>query len=278
MNYYEFNFVIRPLFPAREVLVAELAELPFESFVETPEGVLAYIQEGDYHPELLNGLMAFQMPETQIKHSLRLIPDENWNAKWESSFEPIWVGHRMIIRAPFHQQPEEVEFDIVIEPKMSFGTGHHATTFLVAEAMLDMNWQGKSVLDMGSGTGVLAILAEKMGAQRVDAIDIDAWAFENIHENNERNGTHLNMFMGGAELLVEPDFYDAVLANINRNILTRDMAQYARSMKKGAVILFSGFYVQDAQEIEQSANRCGLQLQSQQSKDNWNMMAFIKAE
>lgn len=278
MNYYEVSFVVRPLLPAREVLVAELADLPFESFVETPEGVKAYIPEPDFDPQLLEGLLAYQMEDTSIEHTVALIPDENWNAKWESSFDPIWVGERMIIRAPFHTRPEHVTFDIVIEPKMSFGTGHHATTFLVAQAMLEMEWNGKTVLDMGSGTGVLAILAEKMGAQRVDAIDIDAWAFENIHENNARNQTHLNMVMGGAELLTEPNVYDTVLANINRNILTRDMGHYAFAMKKGAVILFSGFYVQDAQEIEQAAAKHHLKLQSQQSKDNWNMMVFIKAE
>lgn len=276
MNYYEVSFVIRPLLPGREVLVAELADLPFESFVETSDGVKAYIPEPDYRDDLLDGLMAFQIEDTSITHTTVLIQDENWNAKWESSFDPILVGDRMIIRAPFHSCPEGIEFDIIIEPKMSFGTGHHATTFLVAQAMLDMTWNNKTVLDMGSGTGVLAILAEKMGASKVDAIDIDSWAYENIQENNERNHTHLNMWMGGAELLTEADVYDAVLANINRNILTRDMAFYSRSMKKNAVILFSGFYVQDAPEIEQSANACGLYLQSQHAKDNWNMMVFIK--
>jgi len=205
-----------------------------------------------------------------------LIEDENWNAKWESNFDPIWVTDQMIIRAPFHAQPSGVKYDILIEPKMSFGTGHHATTFLVAKAMLEMNWQGKCVLDMGAGTGVLGILAQKMGASEVDAIDIDEWAFENMKENNERNGTSMSMHMGGAELLESAPKYDVILANINRNILTRDMTYYAQTLKSGALIMFSGFYVQDEQDIKDAAADCGLEFSHSSAKEQWAMMVFLK--
>jgi ribosomal protein L11 methyltransferase len=276
MNYIEVLFTLDPVMPAREILLGELSELPFESFVETPEGLMAYIQEHDFNPEMIDGLLVMQIEGQRVTSVWKLIEDENWNAKWESSFDPIWVGDRMIIRAPFHEQPESIEFDIIIEPKMSFGTGHHATTFLVAEAMLDMNWKGLTVLDMGAGTGVLAILAEKMGASEVDAIDIDEWAFVNIVENNERNKTHLNMLKGGAELLPNAQKYDVVLANINRNILTTDMASYAHCMKSNALILFSGFYIQDEPEINAAADKCGLSFVRSKSKEQWNMMVFQK--
>jgi ribosomal protein L11 methyltransferase len=276
MNYYEITFVLEPLLPAREVLVAELAELPFESFAETANGVKAYIPESAFDMAFLEDLMVQGMPDQKVALEVILIEDENWNAKWESNFDPIWVTDQMIIRAPFHAQPPGVTYDILIEPKMSFGTGHHATTFLVAQAMLDMQWQGKCVLDMGAGTGVLGILADKMGATTVDAIDIDEWAFENMKENNARNETSMRMQMGGAELLGSKPKYDVILANINRNILTRDMANYARTMHAGALILFSGFYVQDEQEIMAAAQECGLEFSHSTSKEQWAMMVFQK--
>ncbi len=276
MNYFEITFVLDPLLPAREVLIAELAEYPFESFAETSNGLKAYIPENAFDKAYLEDLMVRNIPEQKVSLEVILIEDENWNAKWESNFDPIWVTDQMIIRAPFHAQPSGVKYDILIEPKMSFGTGHHATTFLVAQAMLEMNWHGKCVLDMGAGTGVLGILAQKMGASEVDAIDIDEWAFENMKENNERNGTSMSMHMGGAELLGSVPKYDVILANINRNILTRDMTYYAQTLKSGALIMFSGFYAQDEQDIKDAAADCGLEFSHSSAKEQWAMMVFQK--
>jgi ribosomal protein L11 methyltransferase len=276
MNYTEVDFVLNPLLPAREVLIAELSELPFESFVETATGVKAYCPEPDFDASWLPNLLVHQMEDQTVDIHIKLIEDENWNAQWESNFDPIWIGDQMIIRAPFHESPKQVTYDLIIEPKMSFGTGHHATTYLVAEAMLEMEMNDLDVLDMGSGTGVLGILASKKGARSVVAIDIDEWAYENIQENNQRNATQMTMLLGGAELLPQVASYDLVLANINRNILTRDMPFYSHCMREGAHILFSGFYTQDASEIEACATVHGLTCIRTNSKDDWQMMVFQK--
>jgi ribosomal protein L11 methyltransferase len=276
MNYTEVDFILNPLLPAREVLIAELSELPFESFVETATGIKAYCPTLDFDESCLAHLMVHQMENQQVEISIKQIENENWNAQWESSFEPIWIGDQLIIRAPFHACPQQVRYDLIIEPKMSFGTGHHPTTYLVAEAILEMEMSGLDVLDMGSGTGVLGILASKKGAKSVVAIDIDEWAYENIQENNLRNSTQMTMLLGGAELLPLDESFDLVLANINRNILTRDMPFYSRCMRGGACIFFSGFYTQDALEIEASATAQGLTFVRTNAKDDWQMMVFQK--
>jgi ribosomal protein L11 methyltransferase len=276
MNYVEVTAVLHPLLPAREVLVVELAERGFESFVETESGVKAYIQEPDFAPQLLENLMTAEIPEQQLGISTTVIADQNWNAQWESSFEPILVDEQCLIRAPFHTAEKEYPYTITIEPKMSFGTGHHATTHLIVSAILPMDCTGKTVLDMGCGTGVLAILAEMRGSKNIDAIDIDEWAYENTIENIERNGCkHIHTIKGGAESIPAEAQYDLILANINRNILTRDMHAYVAHMKTGARILFSGFYESDQSEIRGCAEGLGLKHISSSMRNEWTMMEFV---
>lgn len=276
MNYQEVTFVLEPLLPAREVLVAELAELGFESFVETDEGVKAYIVASDWNEGLLAELMTSQIEDQKIEWSSSEIEAINWNAEWEKSFDPIIVDNKCLIRAPFHEVEGSFEYVINIEPKMSFGTGHHSTTHLMMGEMMNMDWKGKHVLDMGAGTAVLAILAEMMGAESVDAIDIDEWAYLNSIENLERNNcSRIKSYQGGAELLTD-QVYDTILANINRNILLRDMKEYVKVLKAGGEILFSGFYVQDIPELERVGGELGLKLLLQRERNEWCLLKMIK--
>jgi ribosomal protein L11 methyltransferase len=276
MNYQEVTFVLEPLLPAREVLVAELAELGFESFVETDEGVKAYIVASDWNEGLLAELMTSQIEDQKIEWNSSEIEAINWNAEWEKSFDPIIVDNKCLIRAPFHEVEGSFEYVINIEPKMSFGTGHHSTTHLMMGEMMNMDWKGKHVLDMGAGTAVLAILAEMMGAESVDAIDIDEWAYLNSIENLERNNcSRIKSYQGGAELLTD-QVYDTILANINRNILLRDMKEYVKVLKTGGEILFSGFYVQDIPELERVGGELGLKLLLQRERNEWCLLKMIK--
>jgi ribosomal protein L11 methyltransferase len=276
MNYQEVTFILDPLLPAREVLVAELAELGFESFVETDEGVKAYIVASDWNEGLLAELMTSQMEDQKIEWNSSEIEAINWNAEWEKSFDPIIVDNKCLIRAPFHEVEGSFEYVINIEPKMSFGTGHHSTTHLMIGEMMNMDWKGKHVLDMGAGTAVLAILAEMMGAESSDAIDIDEWAYLNSIENLERNNcSRIKSYQGGAELLTD-QVYDTILANINRNILLRDMKEYVKVLKTGGEILFSGFYVQDIPELERVGGELGLKLVLQRERNEWCLLKMIK--
>jgi ribosomal protein L11 methyltransferase len=273
MNYVEVSFLLDPILPAREVLMAELAELGFESFVESEEGLTAYIQQPDWNEGLLEGLMTSSIPDLKISWEVKTIEATNWNAEWEKSFDPISVDGACLIRAPFHEIQGDYKFVITIEPKMSFGTGHHATTHLIISEMLQMEWEGLDVLDMGSGTAVLAILAEKKGARDIDAIDIDEWAFENAEENASRNDcSKIRCLLGGAELLGDKK-YDIILANINRNILLRDMHLYRAVLKDGGKILFSGFYEQDVVELEKVATPLGLKIQNKRLMNEWCMLS-----
>lgn len=273
MNYKEVEFTLQPLLPAREVLLAELAELGFESFVETEEGLKAYMAENIWSDDMLSDLMTAAMPDQVIQWKVNHIEAVNWNAEWEKSFDPIIVDNKCLIRAPFHEVEGAYDYVITIEPKMSFGTGHHATTHLVISEMMRMAWEGNEVLDMGSGTAVLAILAEKMGAASIDAIDIDEWAYENAIENAQRNEcTKIRCLLGGAELLGE-NTYDVILANINRNILMRDMQHYRAVLKPGGKIVFSGFYEQDVVELEHVMQPLGLKIVRKELRNEWCMLS-----
>ena len=229
-NYFEFQFKIDPVQPASEILIAELGYLGFESFVENDDGITAYIPEEEYEDDILANVHILQSEDFTITYDQNEIERVNWNEEWEKNFTPILVDEHCSVRAPFHEKPD-VEFDIVIEPKMSFGTGHHATTHMMIQHILKNNWEEKSVLDMGCGTGVLAILAAMKGAKTIDAIDIDNWCYLNTLENIRRNDCeHINTEEGGAELL-EGRKYDMILANINLNILMRDMPVYEKCLK-----------------------------------------------
>jgi ribosomal protein L11 methyltransferase len=276
MNYVEVQFVIQPMMPAREVLVAELAELGFESFVENDNGLLAYIQENEFEPSLLDGLMTKDIPDQQLEISHKVIQDQNWNAEWEKGFDPIFVSDECVIRAPFHTDLGTFKYDLLIEPKMSFGTGHHATTFLIVNEMLSMDFEGKDVLDMGCGTGVLAILAEKRGAKHCVGIDIDEWSYENTIENIERNGCSRIVTKKGGEERIEGETFDIILANINRNILMRDMHVYVKAMRPSATLLLSGFYLQDVADLRSNCESLGLTFREHKLRGEWCMMCLTK--
>lgn len=281
MNYISYKFNISPkkksllsLQTAMEILIAELGEVGFESFTENENGVTAYIQKGDWHETILDDAQIIQSDELNISYDIEEIEQVNWNSEWEKHFEPIQVDNLVSIRAPFHENPQ-LKYDIVIEPKMSFGTGHHETTHLMIQQLIAMDLKGKSVLDMGCGTGILAIFAEMKGATDLDAIDIDTWCYENSLENVERNNcNNIHVFEGDASLLGKKK-YNVIIANINRNILLQDLAVYAKCMQTNGVLLLSGFYKEDIPFLEEEANKNALKLEKTLERNNWISLKYV---
>jgi len=272
--YIGYYFNVQPLVPAVEILIAELGYAGFESFVETDNGVTAYIQKKDWNSDILYDVQILKSNEFKISYSFDEIEQTNWNEEWEKNFQPIVVDNICTVRAPFHDIPK-TKYDIVIEPKMSFGTGHHETTHMMIQHILKNDFTNKSVLDMGCGTGVLAILAEMKGAVKIDAIDIDNWCYINSLENVERNNCkHVSVFEGDASLL-NGKAYDVIIANINRNILLADMSKYVASLEKGGLLFLSGFYKDDIPIIDNECSKYGLKLQESLEKNNWVSLKFI---
>ena len=276
MDYLEFKFVIEPAQPASEILIAELGMAGFESFVENEDGITAYIPKEEYEAETLSGIHILQSNEFDISFTQTEIEQVNWNIEWEKNFHPIIVNEECGVRAPFHPQPD-VTYDIVIEPKMSFGTGHHATTHMMIEFLLRNDLSGKKVLDMGCGTGVLAIVAEKKGAVEIDAIDIDNWCYQNTVENVERNVCkNITAYEGTAELL-DGRSYDTIIANINRNILLEDIETYSRCLNQGGELYLSGFYANDITEIRNECEKHHLDYNDYLERDEWVALRFLKS-
>lgn len=274
MNYLEFSFKVEPLQPGVEILIAQLGAVGFESFVETEAGVDAYIPSPEFNEDLLDQVQILGSDEFQISYDRKEIEQVNWNEEWEKNFQPILVDNICSIRAPFHPKPEAA-FDIVIEPKMSFGTGHHATTYLMIKLLLETDFMGKEVLDMGCGTGVLGILAELKGARKTTAIDIDNWSYLNALENAERNGcTRMEVLEGGAELL-EDQRFDVIIANINRNVLLEDIKHYVQCLDRGGELFLSGFYKEDLPVIKKECSKFGLKFATYQERENW-VAAYFK--
>lgn len=272
--YIEYTFKVRPLQPASDILMAELGAIGFESFVEEPQGILAYIQKKDWSEAMLKHVEILANTNFSISYHYKEIEQENWNANWESNFHPIQVGDTCVVRAPFHEKPN-VRFDIVIEPKMSFGTGHHETTYMMLQHILELDFEGKSVLDMGCGTGVLAILTEMKGATNIDAIDIDPWCFENSLENVARNNcSQIKVQQGNADLLVDCK-YDVIIANINRNILLADIPIYANCLHPKGVLLLSGFYKEDIEIISEKCSNAALKFEKNFEKNNWVAVKYV---
>ncbi len=272
--YIGYYFKLKPLGPAVEILIAELGYAGFESFVETEEGVTAYIQKEEWRSDILDDIYILNSDEFEISYTHEDIEQINWNKEWENNFKPIVVDNVCSVRAPFHEKPN-TQYDIVIEPKMSFGTGHHETTHMMIQHILSNDVAGKSVLDMGCGTGVLAILAEMKGAKPIDAIDIDNWCYLNSLENVERNKcTQISVYEGDATLL-KGKRYDVVIANINRNILLRDLKAYISCLNNNGVLLLSGFYSHDIPIIEEECNLHGLKLEKTLQRNNWVSLKFI---
>ncbi|MFD2550248.1 50S ribosomal protein L11 methyltransferase [Bizionia sediminis] len=274
--YIGYDFEVSPLQPAVEILIAELGFAGFESFVETDTGLTAYIQKDDWRPNMLDGIQILQSKEFQISYKFNEIEQVNWNAEWERNFKPIVVANQCTVRAPFHEKTN-TEFDIIIEPKMSFGTGHHETTHMMIQHILKNNFTNKTVLDMGCGTGVLAILAEMKGAKQLDAIDIDNWCYVNSLENVTRNNCqHITVLEGDATLLTNKH-YDIIIANINRNILLEDIAVYATCLNAKGLLFLSGFYQDDIPAIEAACNHESLTLLDTLEQNNWVALKFEKA-
>lgn len=272
--YIGYTFKVKPLQPATEILIAELGYAGFESFVETEEGVVAYIQKEDWYETILEDIQILNSSEFKISYEIEEIAQTNWNAEWEKNFNPIIVDELCTVRAPFHEIPE-TKYDLIIEPKMSFGTGHHETTHMMIQHLLKGDMYGKTVLDMGCGTGVLAILAEKLGATNVDAIDIDNWCYLNSLENVERNHCqHISVYEGDVEVL-NGRSYDVIIANINRNILLQDMKRYAECLNTHGVLYLSGFYQDDIPLIENECDRHMLKLNETLQRGQWVSLKFI---
>ncbi|MFZ4724402.1 MAG: 50S ribosomal protein L11 methyltransferase [Paludibacter sp.] len=278
MNYIEVNFTIEPYEEfISDVLSSELGEIGFDSFVPNENGIDAFILAKLFDESKLRDLLSDFSFEVSIDYRITEIESKNWNEEWEKHyFEPIVIGNDCVIHSSFHKDVPNAKYDIVIDPKMAFGTGHHETTSLVIAELLKMELEGKSLLDMGCGTAVLAILAAMRGAKDIVAIDIDTWCTDNSIENiavNKING--IDVQLGGAELLTGLHF-DIVLANINRNILLADMEQYSACLTVGGELFMSGFYVEDIPLIEAEANRNGLKLVDYKEKNNWAVVKTIK--
>lgn len=272
--YLGYHFTISPKEPGSEILIAELGEKPFESFIETETGIIAYIQKDLWNENILADIYILESPEFTISHHIEEIDQVNWNEEWEKNFEPIDVDGKCHVRAPFHPKTD-AEFDIVIEPKMSFGTGHHETTHMMIQHLLDMEVAGMKALDMGCGTAILAILAEMKGAQPIDAIDIDNWCYLNSIENTQRNNCNqISVYEGDAALLAGKK-YDLIIANINRNILLNDMQQYVDCLNKTGVLLLSGFYNEDIAAIDASCTEKGLKFVNKLERNNWVSLKYL---
>ena len=274
MNYIACHFEVAPTEPWTDILVEELGSLGFESFLYSETGVIAYIQAIDWSKTLLERITLKQNDNITISHDFELIEEENWNATWESSFEPICVMNRCTIRAPFHPQ-SSTELDVVINPKMSFGTGHHQTTYMMVQLLLNIDTVNMCVLDMGCGTGLLAIIAHKLGAKHVTAIDIDEWSFNNSKENILVNDClDINVINGDASVLGN-ETYDLILANINRNVLLNDIKIYTSVLERGGMLLLSGFYKSDIPMIDQCAKEAGLRFVEHIERDDWIAMKYL---
>jgi ribosomal protein L11 methyltransferase len=277
LHHLEYTFTLSPRDPFADILTAELAEAGFEMFVETPDGIKAYLRSELNRENILEGI--FILKDPSLHHSLKIeqIEKRNWNEEWEKNFPVVEIGEELLIRAPFHEPGRNKYcYEIVIEPKMSFGTGHHDTTYLMAQQLLGLNVQGKRVLDMGCGTGILGILAAKKGASSVTAIDIEEWAFENAKENAERNAIfNISVEKGDVKLLASRSF-QLILANINKNVLLNDLGRYSESLEARGELLLSGFFESDSGELAIAAKAQGLICREQKARNGWAMMHLTK--
>ena len=275
MKTFEYSFTAPSSDIQHDMLTTMLAEIGFDSFMDDAMGLKAYCS-ADNRDDLAVENLLLEPSFSDIRLlKVEEMPDKDWNEVWEASYQPVVVNDRCRVRAPFHEPDPSFEFDLVIEPKMSFGTANHETTAQIIQLMLETDFQGKAVLDMGSGTAVLAILAKKLGAAHTVAIDNDEWAYRNAFTNTELNGvSDIEIILGDASAI--QGSFDVVLANINRNILLRDMHLYVAAMRPDAHIFFSGFYTEDLESIKAEAERLGLHYCRHLSRNNWVAAEFVK--
>lgn len=282
MNYTEVTFTIEPYSEdISDALIADLGTIGYDGFSYTDTGFKAYIPSKDFQQTIVASLPLAEYFRDlyKIGFSFSEIEDQDWNKVWEENFTPIVVDNRILVRAGFHNPIPGIEYEIIIEPKMSFGTGHHSTTTLMLRTILDHTSaiQGKRLLDMGCGTGILSIMAAKAGAREITGIDIDEWAFNNAMENIWNNQLqNIRIKIGDASLLKTEDNFDIVLANINRNILLRDMHSYIEKLNPGGMLFMSGFYIQDIPMIREKAESLGLTFENYQEENQWATTSFYK--
>lgn len=277
MNYYELNFTVNATEDYhQDLLINHLGDIGFDTFEETEAGFKAYIPIDDYNSDRLENVLNEYRELFDLSYEVNLIPQKNWNAEWESNFEPIVIKDRIFVRATFHEPRPEFEYEIVIDPKMAFGTGHHQTTSMMLEYMLENEFSGKKVLDMGCGTGILAIMAAKSGAGEITAIDYDPVCYESTIENAALNDVEITALCGSKEI-IPSEHYDIILANINRNILIDQLQRYGEVLKPGGELYLSGFYASpDLEMLAAEAFKYDIKYQSHKTDGNWTAARFIK--
>lgn len=276
MEYTKVSFTISPLNDfIRDILTAELAQFEFDSFEETDNGINAYIPTQHYNEDNIKSIQLLSNEEYSISFEYENIADQNWNETWEKHFfNPIIIGDQCVIHSPTHTDIPKAEYHILIEPKMAFGSGHHETTGLMVKHILNIDFNNKSVLDMGCGTGILGILASQRGAQKVMGIDIEEWAYNNAIENVKMNHiTNMEIACGDASLFGD-EIYDVIFANINRNILLQDISKYTKVLKPGGTLLLSGFYQSDIEKIDKVCNVNNLVKKHLKEDNNWVAIAY----
>lgn len=273
MNYIEYDFTVFPTEMGAEILMAELAEVGFDSFEDTPTGIKAYIPKDSWNEQILQDIYLLSNPEFTISYQITEIEQVNWNEEWEKNFSPIVVEDLCTVRANFHPVPN-TRYDIVITPKMSFGTGHHETTYMMLQQLLPLSLEGTKVLDMGCGTGILAIMAALRGARDITAIDIDPWCVENATENVQQNNCSFIIIKEGDVSLIAGEQYNLILANINRNILLSDIPAYTQALLPQGLLLVSGFYEEDLPAIKEKCQKVGLTYLSHIERNRWVSAKF----
>lgn len=278
MDYYKITIEITPFEDwLRDVLVAQLGEIGFDSFLETETGTEAFIPVQSFIEVDLELVLNSFQDRFSFSTKKELIKSRNWNEEWEKNyFKPLVINNECVIRAPFHTDFPKAKFEIIIEPNMAFGTGNHETTSMMVETILENNMEQKNVLDMGCGTGILGILASMKGAKNVTAIDIDEWSFNGSNENAALNNIHnMTVKQGDASSLGDEKF-DIILANIHKNVLLSDMSAYSEVLNQGGLLVMSGFYTEDIQDIKSKAESLGLNDNGFKTKNNWVAYSFKK--
>lgn len=276
MDYIELEIQVQQKQPWHEIITSELAVLGFESFTDYNGKLQAYIPAKEYNADLVKQIIHKYEQEVAISFTEKLIPSQNWNAKWESDFKPVTIENRLVIKAPFHEIEEKYDIEIEIQPQMSFGTGHHNTTWLLSKVLMDKNIKGENVLDVGTGTGILAILAKKIGAKSVLTTEIDKGSYENALENLKRNDCEdIPVIFGDIEL-VQSEGFGVIIANINKNVLKNHMSFYSTLANSNSILLLSGFFTTDAQELIDCASAHDFEHKETYSKDEWCVLEFKK--